>query len=213
MEDNLKLWNEVCETDPTHTKLVTFGRSFTSINAQYQLKQATKAFGKYGDKWGIKSIEYEFIDLDKSQKMALVKAMFFTDNTDNCFPVSTSILVQAWDKKNSCLRVDDEFAKKAETDITTKALSKLGFSADVFLGQYDDNRYVNSLKEKYKEEVPPTPIKLKTISAKSHKEVLNSDQTKIEKYLDKEGMKKAGYELNNTQIAELTAQLAVLKKG
>jgi hypothetical protein len=100
-EDNLKLWNEVCETDPNHTKLVTFGRSFTSINAQYQLKQATKQFGKYGEKWGIHSIEYDFIDLDKGQKMALVKAMFFTESTDNCFPVSTSIMIQDWDKKNT----------------------------------------------------------------------------------------------------------------
>jgi len=155
IKSNLYLWDKVSETDPNYTKKVTFGRSFTSINAQYQIKQATKHLGEYGKCWGISSIKYDFIDLDKNQKMALVRAMFFTESKENTFPVSTSIMVQEWSDKKSKLVIDDEFAKKAETDITTKALSKLGFSADIFLGQYDDNRYVNSLKEKYKEEPKP----------------------------------------------------------
>ena len=57
----------------------------------------------------------------------------------------------------------------------------------------------------------PEPKKLKILSVKAYKEVFDGDKAKIEKYLDKEGMKKAGFELDNKQIAELTARLAVLK--
>ena len=48
-------------------------------------------------------------------------------------------------------RIDDEAYKKATTDALTKALSYLGFSADVFLGAFDDNRYVEGLKKEVEE--------------------------------------------------------------
>ena len=35
--------------------------------------------------------------------------------------------------------------KKVATDALTKGLSKLGFNADVFMGMFDDNKYVNKL--------------------------------------------------------------------
>jgi len=38
--------------------------------------------------------------------------------------------------------------KKATTDGITKCLSMLGFNADVFLGKFDDNKYVQELKNK-----------------------------------------------------------------
>jgi hypothetical protein len=211
--DNLKLWKEVEETDPAYTKEVSFGRKFTSINAQYQIMQATKQFGKYGEKWGIKSIEYHFIDLDKSQKMALVKAMFFTESSESCFPVSTSIMVQDWDKKKECLRIDDEFAKKAETDITTKALSKLGFSADVFLGRYDDNRYVNSLNEKYKNEAAPKTDNKKESNDNPWLNKYNKDKTertdywKIVNAAKEKGLKVADLRKHYKISKELAAEL------
>jgi hypothetical protein len=49
-------------------------------------------------------------------------------------------------------RIDDDFFKKVATDALTKGLSKLGFNADVFMGKFDDNKYVNSLKEKFSKE-------------------------------------------------------------
>ena len=36
---------------------------------------------------------------------------------------------------------DDEVSKKSLTDATTKALAQLGFSADVFMGLFDDAEY------------------------------------------------------------------------
>ncbi len=45
--------------------------------------------------------------------------------------------------------VDADFAKKIETDALTKALSKIGFNADVFMGRYDDVKYVNEMAEEF----------------------------------------------------------------
>ena len=41
---------------------------------------------------------------------------------------------------------DEEAPKKSLTDAIGKALSMLGFSADVYLGLFDDNKYVNDRK-------------------------------------------------------------------
>ena len=144
-ENNMFLWDNVKETDPKYTKTVNQRGGFTSINAQYQLLRATEAFGPYGKGWGIQSIDYSFHNVAQDGIMALAKATFFAIHPDKSrseFPISSAIMVT---EKG---RNDDEWAKKVETDITTKALSKLGFNADVFLGMYDDNRYVNQLKAK-----------------------------------------------------------------
>ena len=39
-------------------------------------------------------------------------------------------------------KIDDEYAKKSATDALTKGLSMIGFNSDIFLGKYDDNKYV-----------------------------------------------------------------------
>lgn len=56
------------------------------------------------------------------------------------------------------LKIDDDFMKKAETDLVTKALSKLGFNSDVFMGLYDDNRYVNQMQNEFNPPPPPKKI-------------------------------------------------------
>jgi len=45
-------------------------------------------------------------------------------------------------KSKNGLYIDKDWAKKIETDVTTKALSKLGFNADIFKGNWDDDKYV-----------------------------------------------------------------------
>ena len=49
--------------------------------------------------------------------------------------------------KNNKGRLDSDAGKKATTDGITKLLSQLGFNADVFLGKFDDQKYVDDLRE------------------------------------------------------------------
>ena len=44
---------------------------------------------------------------------------------------------------------DSDCFKKATTDGLTKALSYLGFNADIFLGKFEDSKYVEQLKEEF----------------------------------------------------------------
>tara|TARA_R110002020_G_scaffold68061_6_gene178333 strand:- start:601 stop:1236 length:636 start_codon:yes stop_codon:yes gene_type:complete len=141
----LDLWNEVAKTNPKYTKQVKFGaRSFTTINAQYQLLEATKQFGPIGDGWGIKDEEFWTI----AEGLLGYKAkLWYKKGTKECqFDINSSINV--YNKRGD---IDDECLKKVTTDALTKGLSKLGFNADIFLGLWDDNRYVAQVQKEFSE--------------------------------------------------------------
>lgn len=140
---NLSLWKKVKETDGQFTKKVNQRGGYTSITPQYQIQEATKAFGPYGKGWGFESIDMDYSAID-AIGLVLVKAVFFyvLDGEKNTFPVNNS-----WPAKQGA-RVDPDFVKKAETNTMGKALSKLGFNADVFMGQFDDPNYVEEVTNK-----------------------------------------------------------------
>jgi len=156
-KQNMKLWNSVEKTDPRFTKLISYGsRRFTAISAYYQIKTATKQWGSYGSGWGLKNSELT-IQTINNVEMALYKATFYFPNGE--FEIRNSIKI-----------ADDEFLKKLETDTLTKALSRLGFNADVFLGYFDDSRYIEKLKNELRQEkqqeqeksVNPQPVSQKS---------------------------------------------------
>lgn len=137
----MKLWNAVCVTDPANTKPANVkGNKITSIAPQSQILAATEQWGAYGSTWGFESIE-----LDNSLiSIGLVnfKAVFFYPGGK--FPIINSVSLY---KDNAKTKIDDDYAKKVETDSLTKALSKVGFNADVFMGCFDDIKYVEELKK------------------------------------------------------------------
>ena len=165
-KDNMKLWESVETTDPKFTKKVNQRGGFTAIGAQYQLRTATETFGPFGLGWGVQD---ERIEKWEDVGLAIYKADFWYMRNDDLwienpkteniaiFPIHSSI------KYHSNGRVDDDFMKKVATDALTKGLSKLGFNADVFMGKFDDNKYVNKLTNMngtWKKEVSDTAEKL-----------------------------------------------------
>ena len=155
-KDNMKLWESVETTDPNFTKKVNQRGGFTAISAQYQLMTATETFGPFGTGWGVKDERIEkwedvglavytgilwYIPAEFKKGIPVIK------EEPSEFPIHSSI------KYHSNGRVDDDFMKKVATDALTKGLSKLGFNADVFMGKFDDNKYVNSLKESPKKKI------------------------------------------------------------
>ena len=134
-EENMKLWSEVCTTDPATTKHVAQRGGFTAICAQSQLKRATEMWGPYGFNWGVGDCNYGIIEDGGKVAEITLDAVFFYPGGK--FEISGDIQ----------FRPGNESRKKLLTDVTTKALSKLGFNSDVFEGKFDDNRYVQGLKE------------------------------------------------------------------
>jgi hypothetical protein len=139
---NLGLWESVETTDPEFTTKVNQRGGFTAIGAQYQLKNATSLFGPFGHGFGVRDESYTPLLNDT---LIVYTAIFFYkwDGIEGAFPISSSIKVMMGN------RVDDDCIKKVATDALTKGLSKLGFNADVFMGRFDDNKYVNTNGQKF----------------------------------------------------------------
>lgn len=139
-KDNMELWNKVCKTDPAITKSVKLRGGFTSIDAQAQIKRATEEWGPYGGAWGVRECHYDFINTpsDTGEQTGIyLIAIFYSPEGE--FPIASDMFFQP---HNDCM-------KKLLTDITTKALSKLGFNSDVFEGKFDDNKYVDKMRREF----------------------------------------------------------------
>jgi len=141
---NLELWNKVEKTNPKYTKKAKIGgMTITAIAPQYQIMMVTEQFGVYGEKWGFKEIELDYSLVDKFD-LVVFKGVFF-------FPKGEFEIINSYKLyiNNAKTMIDDNFAKKIETDTLTKAISKLGFNADIFLGKFDDVRYVSEITAEF----------------------------------------------------------------
>jgi len=133
--NNLELWDKVERTNPADTKAVAMRGGFTSVCAHSQVKAATKAFGPVGVGWGYEC-EYEFLAI-----MVICKVTIWHTDRANTF----GPLCGAAELKGK--RDDTDAPKKAMTDGLTKGLSHIGFNADIFMGKFDDNKYVAQITE------------------------------------------------------------------
>lgn len=174
MKENLELWNAVEKTNPKYTKKANVkGNNITAISPQYQIKNVTEQFGSYGKNWGFKSLDFDYT-LVNDFGLVILHAVFFYP--DGEFPIKNA---QALFIDNAKTKIDDNFAKKLETDTLTKAISKLGFNADIFMGLFDDVKY---LAEVTKEFAEPAKI-IENISDEKFLELIEQPKEVIEKYL------------------------------
>jgi hypothetical protein len=95
-----------------------------SISPQFQIKNATEQFGSYGLLGGFKNMNIDYTL--KELGLVAFKALFYYPGGE--FETINSIQLY---RDNAMTKIDDNFAKKLETDTLTKALSKLGFNADI----------------------------------------------------------------------------------
>lgn len=143
---NLRFWNAVCETDPANTSKVNQRGGFTAICAHSQRMEATKLWGPEGEHWEVDAtpsqievgnVTLAIVDLQLKWRE---KA---SDEWRKCQAQRGSAVLE------SKGRVDTDAWKKAGTDALTKSLAGMGFNADVFLGKFDDNKYVSEMRKKH----------------------------------------------------------------
>ncbi len=135
-----ELFKKISVTDPKACKKVkAFGAPFTNIDTYYLIEEATRTFGFYGKAFGLKNTRYEYIDIDTTKLCILHAEFFFPDGS---FPIANSDKL-AYVSSKGKLVVDTDVYKKLETNTLAKALSKIGFGADVYRGKFEDNNYVN----------------------------------------------------------------------
>ncbi|RYG88635.1 MAG: hypothetical protein EON59_03810 [Alphaproteobacteria bacterium] len=141
--DNLRIWSKVEKTNPAHTKQVNQRGGFTAVSANYQIMRATEVFGPIGEGWGYIAGEPIF-----QETLMIVPVTLWYDG-DRSKTFGPMYGCEEWKSEKG--RVDSDAPKKATTDALTKLLSQLGFNADVFLGRFDDSKYVEQVKREFAE--------------------------------------------------------------
>ena len=141
MTDNKRYWDQLKKTDPKYTKRINKGfGEITTIDPQWQIGKMTEVFGPVGIGWAY-NVKYTYTD-----QLVFAEVSVWTGNNQEFYGPVCSVQ-KLWRKTGA---LDDEAPKKAMTDAMTKALSHLGVSADVFLGMFDNSKYVEKVAAEYK---------------------------------------------------------------
>jgi hypothetical protein len=145
---NLDLWNKVEKTDPKHTKAIT-GKSYqgTSPKPHYLIHKATETFGPVGIGWGFSIVDERIEDGAGGERMHIARVKVWYEWEGKRGEVEHIGGTQFSGTRSSGKPFTDEDApKKSVTDALVKALSMIGFAGDIFMGRYDDSKYVDELK-------------------------------------------------------------------
>ncbi|PMX19135.1 MULTISPECIES: hypothetical protein [unclassified Pseudomonas] len=160
-DKNMQIWNRVEKTDTRYTKDAKVGsQQITSLNGTAMIMKATEIFGPVGIGFGWTVLEERF---DKGAEMFVGEG---DKRATLGFELNHTVKIRFWIKQDGergefeqygCTpylykskygtTTDGEAPKKSLTDAIKKSLSMLGFSADVFLGMFDDKDYVNALSD------------------------------------------------------------------
>ena len=160
-DKNMQIWNQVEKTDTRFTKKAKVnGQDITSLSGTAMVMKATELFGPVGIGWGWKIIEERFdegheIYIGEGEKRSCIGreightlkiALWFTQDGQRG-EIEQYGCTRYQYKTSYGMTTDGEAPKKSLTDAIKKSLAMLGFSADVFLGLFDDVDYVNALED------------------------------------------------------------------
>lgn len=168
--DTMQLWESVEKTDPKYTKQFSRGGGFkgTATNATYLARKATERFGPCGIGWGVDVVSEEIIQgaphVIDGQVVAhdlihKVRARLWYVLDGVRGEVEHFGQTQFVGRNKHGFYTDEEAPKKSLTDAMSKCLSMLGFSADIHLGMYDDNKYVAKLHEEFAPQASADEVK------------------------------------------------------
>lgn len=172
--DNLELWKEVFKTDERFTSAFSVNGGGTSINGTYMTMIATREFGPKGIGWGVDILEERFDDGAPitrkvkgsdgndtwelipdgiggilTEKNHVIKIrLWYIRNGKRGEEISFGCTPYIYGSKHGPI-CDGEATKKSLTDATKKALSALGFCADIFMGLYDNPEYRQKNKAEF----------------------------------------------------------------
>lgn len=161
MTTNMQIWDKVSTTDTRYTKAAEVGgQKITSLNGTAMIMKATEVFGPVGIGFGWTIVEERFdegsemVSGEGDKRLVLgrelnhtIKIRFWFDLDGKRGEIEQYGCTRYLYKSKYGTTTDGEAPKKSLTDAIKKSLSMLGFSADVFLGMFDDQTYVEQLKE------------------------------------------------------------------
>jgi hypothetical protein len=158
------IWDKVFHTDPAFTSPFNLGFAGTSIKPMYMIMKATRLWGPIGIAWGFDIVEEKLVegsnmgfDLDGNaygmeQVHWLRLRLWYHKDKDRNNPKAT---VESFGATHFVGRTatgiftDADAPKKSVTDALGKALSMLGFSGDVYMGAFEDDKYMSGLYARF----------------------------------------------------------------
>lgn len=154
--ENLALWVAHEDIDPKFTKAIT-GRDYggTSPNPQYVIKCLTDLFGPVGKGFGWRVLAEGFQPFGETSLHWCRIEFWHTDraNTFEAYGQTKAAYVTS----KGTMRVDEDAPKKSLTDAIVKAASQIGVAANIFLGRWDDQKYVAEVNAEFRKEEKAKP--------------------------------------------------------
>lgn len=184
MTDNLALWNAVERTPQEHTKAIT-GKSYngTSPKPHYLVRKATETFGPCGIGWGFNIVSERVEDgaaAGERMHIACVRVWYeWNGKRGEVEHIGGTPFSGV--RSSGKTFIDEDAPKKSVTDALVKALSMIGFAGDIFMGRYDDSKYIAELREEAKAaSAPPPPPEIDAEESAQGREQLLRDMDNCE---------------------------------
>lgn len=147
---NTDLWEK--HRTPPEDALKKFkkrgGFAGTSIDPMWLILEATKEWGPIGGYWGYDVVSESIERFNEEWVLHTCNIELWYGGTGKGtgaavgrVPSTGNTWLVAPGKYGP--QYDDEASKKSRTDAITKALSWLGFAADVYMGMFDGNKYAD----------------------------------------------------------------------
>lgn len=169
---NTEIWDKLKRVPPEHLKGFQRAGGFkgTAIKPMWTIHRMTEIFGPVGTGWGMDEPQFRMEGANVYCTVGVWVSAGEDRRTPNVWGVGGEALTG---------RGDDEAFKKAYTDALTNALKMLGAGADVHMGLWDGNKYVDEKPAKvtpHEEDPQPSgPQLLKRDEARALYKVLAAE--------------------------------------
>lgn len=153
MSGNLSIWERFADIDPKFTKPIS-GRDYsgTSPNPQYVIRCLTELFGPVGKGFGWNVAAEDFKEMGGTY-LHWCRIRFWWKDEDGVHSVEEYGQTKAaYVTSKGTMRVDEDAPKKSLTDAIIKGASHIGIAANIFLGRWDDQKYVSEVNKEFREE-------------------------------------------------------------
>lgn len=144
---NLDLWNAHADIDPKFTKPIT-GKAYkgTSPSPQHVIYCLTDLFGPVGEGFGWDIVAEGFQPIG-DEILHWCRVKFWHGDRQNSFDSYGQ--TKALMKTRNGMMSDEDAPKKSLTDAIVKAASHIGIAANIFLGRWDDQKYVQQVADSF----------------------------------------------------------------
>ncbi len=140
-----RIWDELKRVPENQLKGFARAGGFkgTAIKPMWTIHRMTEVFGPCGTGWGMDEPVFTVTQAGAETLVFCTVAVWFKDHEARSAPVYGVGGDKVLTFRSSGPFIDDEAFKKAYTDALTNALKHIGAGADVHMGLWDGNKYVD----------------------------------------------------------------------